>query len=376
MSENRDPLLIAVAERMRGRVDELVELQLDALRRFRSYDRVPDDDLVRSCERNVARVVATLEQHDRLPVHIEEDERVSGQRRALQGVPSDEVAGAYRAVLAVLRDAFVEDAARAGADPTAVLEGTRRLWDLTDRYSGILVAARQQVDIDAARRDERERMALLQRLLVGGVEPTDLAPGGAVHGVLPGPQYFVLRGRDHSGEPQRLARHLESRARGRPLVAPLDDDVAGLVTDAPMPLPDAVIAVAGPVPLVGVPAAFTEASRVLVAALRYGRTGIVDSSTLSVRVAVEQQSELGEQLHRRYVGPLSGSAAGESLLDTVRTHLARRRSVAGTAAALGVHENTVRYRLERYRELTGADLADTDRLVEIWWALEYDGIRR
>ena len=102
----------------------------------------------------------------------------------------------------------------------------------------------------------------------------------------------------------------------------------------------------------------------------------MDSSTLSVRVAVEQQSELGEQLHRRYVGPLTGSAAGESLLDTVRTHLARRRSVSGTAAALGVHENTVRYRLERYRELTGADLADTDRLVEVWWALEYDGIRR
>lgn len=375
MSGDRDPLLVAVAERMHDRVDELVARQLDALRRFRSYDRVPDDDLTRSCERNVARVVATLEQRDRLPPSIEEDERASGQRRALQGVPSEDVAAAYRAVLAVLRDAFVEDAARAGADPAAVLEGTRRLWDLTDRYSGVLVAARQQVDIDAARRDERERMALLQRLLVGGVEPGELAPGGAVHGVLPAQRYVVLRGRDHTAEPQRLARHLESRDRGRTLIAPLDEDVAGLVSQAPGPLTDAVIAVAGPVPLTGVPAAFAEASRVLAAALRYGRTGIVDSSALSVRVAVEQQAELGEQLHRRYVAPLAGSAAGEPLLTTVRTYLTQRRSVAAAAHSLGVHENTVRYRLERYRELTGADLADTDRLVEVWWALEYTSIR-
>lgn len=376
MVDDRDPLLVAVAERLRARGDELVGRQLTALRRFRSYDRVPDDDLLRSCERNVARVVATLEQHDHLPAHVEEDERASGQRRALQGVPAEEVAAAYRAVLAILRDAFMEDATRAGAEPAAVLEGTRRLWDLTDRYSGVLVAARQQVDIDAARRDERERMALLQRLLVGGVDAADLAPGGAVHAVLPAPQYVVLRGRDHSDEPQRLARHLESRARGRPLVAPVDDDVAGLLADVPAPLAGAVIAVAGPVPLAGVPTAFAEASRVLAAALRYDRSGIVDSSTLSLRVAVEQQAELGEQLHRRYVRPLTGSSAGEPLLSTVRTYLAQRRSVSATAGALGVHENTVRYRLDRYRELTGADLADTDRLVEVWWALEYGVIRR
>jgi len=40
-----------------------------------------------------------------------------------------------------------------------------------------------------------------------------------------------------------------------------------------------------------------------------------------------------------------------------------------------VHENTVRYRLERFRAVTGGDLADTDVLVEAWWALEYAIIR-
>ena len=35
----------------------------------------------------------------------------------------------------------------------------------------------------------------------------------------------------------------------------------------------------------------------------------------------------------------------------------------------------MRYRLDRYRELTGADLSDTDVLLEAWWALEYASIR-
>jgi putative transposase len=377
-------LLVAAASRLRSRTDDLVEQQLAVLRRFPSYDRVPADDLRRSCRRNVARVVATLEQHERepaqieLPAHIEEDERSSGQRRALQGVPSDDVVQAYRAVLSVLRDAFIDEAGDADADPRSVLAGTRRLWDLTDRYSNVLVSARQQVEIDAARRDERHRMAFLQRLLVGGVEHAELVEGGAVHGVLPDHEYWVLRGRQRSGDARRLSRHLElsSTVGTRPLVTLVDDDVAGISPTRPTALDGAVIAVAGPVPLAGVPAAFTEATLVLTVARRYGRSGVVDSSSLSVRVAVEQQAELGEQLYNRYVSPFrDAGVASEGVLQTVATYLGRRRSVATTATSLSVHENTVRYRLERFRTVTGGDLSDTDVLVEVWWALEYATIR-
>lgn len=375
MQGEGDRLLRAVADRLRQRGDELVDGQLAALRRVRSYDRVPDDDLVRSCHRNVARVVAALEQHDGLPADVEEDERASGQRRALQGVPSEDVVGAYRTVLALLRDAFIEEASAVGGDPAAVLAGTRRLWDLTDRYSDVLVTARQQVDIDAARRDEHHRMALLQRLLAGGVEPAELVEGGAVHAVLPQPEHYVVRSRAGPGALHRLTRHLEAGGPGRALVAPLDEDVAGILARRPEPLDGAVVAVAGPVALLDVPRAFAEATRVLTVALRYGRTGVVDRSTLSVRVAVEQQVELGELLHRRYVADLSSTRAGRELLATVREHLRRHRSVRATAAALQVHENTVRYRLDRFAHLTGADLADTDALVEVWWALEYEAIR-
>lgn len=373
-----DSLLRTVAGKLMERSDELVERQLTALRAFSSYERVPEDDLRRSCLRNIARVVATLEQQKQLPSAIEEDERASGRRRALQGVPSDDVQQAYRVVLSVLRDAFIEEAHASNADPRDVLAGTRRLWDLTDRYSSVLVAARQQVEIEAARRDERHRVAFLQRLLVG-LEPEELAEGGAVHGVLPDHEYWVSRGRAPKDRAQQLSRHLEaSVATGfRPLVAPFDEDVVSVSTRRPTALDDAVVAVAGPVRLLRVSNAFDEATRVLDVAVRYGRTGIVDRSSLSIRLAVERHGELGEELYQRYlILPVQPGLPAADLVDTVRTYLRARRSVAATARALSVHENTVRYRLDRYQCLVAADLSDTDRLVEVWWALEYATIRR
>lgn len=49
--------------------------------------------------------------------------------------------------------------------------------------------------------------------------------------------------------------------------------------------------------------------------------------------------------------------------------LDRDRSAAAAAAALGVHPNTLAYRLRRFGELTGRDLSATGDLAEVWRAL-------
>ncbi|MDQ4118058.1 MAG: hypothetical protein M3235_14020, partial [Actinomycetota bacterium] len=183
-------LLERVACRLQDRADDLVARQLEALRAFPSYERVPPGDLARSCRRNVARVVATL-RDEGLPAAIEEDERASGQRRALQGIPPEDVVVAYRAVLGVLRDAFIEEATAEAVDLGVVLRGTRRLWELTDRYSSVLVSARHQVDLDTARRDEQQRMAFLHHVLTGSAPAAELVRGGALHGMAPDGDYWV-----------------------------------------------------------------------------------------------------------------------------------------------------------------------------------------
>lgn len=373
-------LLARAADRLQDRAEDLTARQMAALKDFPSYDRVPDEDLQRSCRRNVARVVATLRGQDLLPLGIEEDERASGQRRALQGVPPEDVVAAYRAVLGVLRDAFIDEASAQAIDMGAVLGATRRLWELTDRFSTILVSARHQVDLDTARRDERQRMAFLHHVLTGNVPTVELAQGGALHGMMPEGTYWVFRAHLRAGDLQRLSRDLE-RGFGPHgtgvLLGPIDGDLAGISLERPTACDDAVIAVAGPAPLLRVQHAFAEATRLLTVAMRFGNRGVIDMTSMSVRVAVAQDDGLGEVLYRRYVENLNAhSSMPGVLLETVTAFLCAGRSMAASAHALSIHVNTLRYRLERYEAITGIHLTDTTALIEVWWALEYAKIRR
>jgi DNA-binding PucR family transcriptional regulator len=66
------------------------------------------------------------------------------------------------------------------------------------------------------------------------------------------------------------------------------------------------------------------------------------------------------------LGPLlsSGNRTIDELLDTVRVFFDHGRSVRNSAKQLGVHENTIRYRLGRVLELTGLDLG-TDSAAQL-----------
>jgi sugar diacid utilization regulator len=66
-----------------------------------------------------------------------------------------------------------------------------------------------------------------------------------------------------------------------------------------------------------------------------------------------------DRFTRNTLGPLleSGNRTVEELLETVHVFLDSGRSVRNSAKKLGVHENTIRYRLGRVLELTGLDVA-------------------
>jgi hypothetical protein len=371
--------LEAVADALMERADALVEAQVKATREFAGYDRIPLPALRSSARRNVLRVVSVLRGSPDLP-EAEETERLSGQQRALQGIPADVVVGAYRAVMGLLREEFLATARALEIAPVDVLHATRLLWDLTDRFSTEVVAARQQIDIEFARRDEQERLAFLQRLLTGTLLPAEVLVGGLAYGLVPDSEYWVSRGRHPEEHRHALSRRLEhsgATSNFRPLIGWIDGDVVAVTARRPTVEADgAVLAVSGPVLPAGFPQAFGEATRLLNVAARFQRQGLVDNNSLSIRIAVVEEGELSEALLARYAAPVlaTGAAAG-IVLSTVRTFLACRRHIAATASALSVHVNTVRYRLARYAELTGADLDDTETLIEVWWALESWALR-
>jgi sugar diacid utilization regulator len=123
--------------------------------------------------------------------------------------------------------------------------------------------------------------------------------------------------------------------------------------------------------------AFAECTRLLNVAVRYGKHGLVDRESLSVRIAVIEESEIGAALFHRYVATvLEESPIADLILESVQMYLARHRRVQAAADALLIHSNTLRYRLEKYTSITGADLTDTEAVIEVWWALEYWQVRR
>ncbi len=86
-------------------------------------------------------------------------------------------------------------------------------------------------------------------------------------------------------------------------------------------------------------------------------------------VAVFESGDAGDALIDRYVRPLDAASSGADLLATVRVWLDSGMRVEPAAERLHIHANTLRYRLGRYEELTGADLSDTEEIVSIWLAL-------
>jgi len=72
----------------------------------------------------------------------------------------------------------------------------------------------------------------------------------------------------------------------------------------------------------------------------------------------------------RSVLPSPLKSAATALCGKIATSYMRSgQNVDAAARELFVHPNTLRHRLTRFEETTGASLRDLESLAEIWWAL-------
>jgi purine catabolism regulator len=76
---------------------------------------------------------------------------------------------------------------------------------------------------------------------------------------------------------------------------------------------------------------------------------------------LSQQYEIAERTLR----PLTVTDPSRQLLDTLACYLDNESSATATAAALGIHRNTVLQRVERIRTLLGVNLADPDERLAL-----------
>jgi hypothetical protein len=106
-------------------------------------------------------------------------------------------------------------------------------------------------------------------------------------------------------------------------------------------------------------------------ALADGSPGLIVARDQAGRLLLRSDQRLAEELARDRLAPLDELSVRQRarLLDTLRAWLAEQGRLSPAAARLGVHPQTVRYRLARLRELFGEALEDPDERFWIELAL-------
>ncbi|MEV5441582.1 PucR family transcriptional regulator [Streptomyces sp. NPDC052644] len=203
--------------------------------------------------------------------------------------------------------------------------------------------------------DEAARSAALVRLLLGA-RPEEVAP------LLGEAPWTVVhaRGGDPLAPPPAL---------GTPLVDASDGTVRALLPagrDA-APQPGWTLGVSAPVGPDALAAADAQAARALRRA-EAAHTGLARHRPGGLDALVDPAE--ADAHARALLGPLLDSPA---LMETLRVWLSLHGGWDRTAAALGVHRNTVRQRVARCAALLDADLEDAQTRMELWFALSRVG---
>ncbi|MCE7000714.1 helix-turn-helix domain-containing protein [Saccharothrix sp. S26] len=375
MPAARDHLLGRVLRGMatdRGVVEELVRA---AREQSPEVARLPEAEN----RRHIAVLLATgldfFERSDEPEAQDFQAAEALGADRAAQGISID---GLLRGVQAGRTKAMTIAIARsraAGVPDAVLLAG---LVDL-DRYTGALerhvINGYHTAELELSRTNRDANTHLLRRLLLHGDGTPPEAAELRRAGLSPDRRYHCLV--SDVTRPDE-ARVLEQRLLGSGGVYGLvEGRLTGLSARRPPDLaPDVLLVVA---PATGL-AVMRDVHPLCVAALRIagraGLRGVRDLTDLAGEVALAAQPVLADLLRGTLAGLDHDDDFHRELVATALVYLDHGQRLGHAAAALHVHPNTVRYRLDRLAELTGTPWDDsaTDPptvLVTLrhWWAL-------
>ena len=247
---------------------------------------------------------------------------------------------------------------------------------------------------------DQERQEFLGDLLHGGRDPETIVRRAQVHGVDLDRSHVLVRLGDvgTSGRERRadlaatiaanlgLADVLTTAVPGGtvllvgtpdvgdiPAARAVKEAVVAALKDAPDPPTVVISAVCRE--LRDYPRAAVEIRRVMDLLHRMGRRGQVELAgelAVSRLIAATVPSAQALDTARQLLAPIleQDRGAHSDLLPTLRALLAEDGQVRGTAKRLGVHENTVRYRMARVREVSGIDPHRLDSLLDLRYCLQ------
>lgn len=365
-----------LAGMLRGEQAELARRVREAIQaELPTYRLIPPDAIDTEVGLELAQV---LQPGAAAPAALSDRQRAElaavGEERARQGVPVDDMLRAWRIGIEVVVGYAREVGQRLSVDDARVLEFVQSALAWSDVAMVMTTRAHRRAERAAARGAEERHADFVRGTVLGTIPNTELRIQAEMYGLDPAREYVAVRAR--LGQAVRQCQFerllgLHDSARERcGLWAVVDGDVAGFSTERPPDHIEGVVGFGPARPLERLAESYRLAARALMTAEACGLHGAYDIASLGLRPALALDTEVNEVLRRRYLHPLASTSSAGEVIATLRTYLACGLHVERTATRLFVHQNTVRYRIARFEELTGASLGDTEVLLEVWWALE------
>lgn len=298
-----------------------------------------------------------------------------GRGEVRAGRSLDALLAAYRVGARVAWRRLADVGLEAGLPPRTLVRLAESIFAYIDELSAESAEGFAQEQTERAGELDRRRRTLIELLL--RIPPPEAAAVDAAaeeaRWRLPGRMLVVVW---RSSSQARRPVHLPVGT----LVASVEDLECGLVPDPQGPgrgaeldraLAHTVAGVGPAVEAADAARSFRRAVAALGLAEDRGLEGAVRAEDHRAALLLRADPELVAEMAERRLAPLAGQSelSRRRLTSTLLAWLRHDGSVPAAAAELDVHAQTVRYRLNRLRELFGAQLDDPDARFELELAL-------
>ena len=311
----------------------------------------------------------------------------SGRDRAMEGIPLTVIMDGYRIAFGVLWKELAGTADTVGLSTQAALRAASEVMDTLDAFTRESSAAYKEELRYHARREEQQRAALVQALLEGRLDDTNVWEAAELLRLPTVGPYVVIAARVANAGEYGLP-HIERELGGMGIDSAwrLMHDVEVGVAHLPRPgdqFDKMVSALAAEgTGRVGVSPPYehllstSQAMRLARIAMRGAqeRRTVVVFGRDPLSAAAASAPDIMPRVADSVLGGLDGLADEDRtlLLDTFGAWLDADGSAAEAAKRLFVHPNTVRYRLRRLEERTGRSLSNPRAVAELSLAYEID----
>ncbi|MEU2678321.1 helix-turn-helix domain-containing protein [Streptomyces sp. NPDC007107] len=371
--------VVAAVARLRTLGDVFADRYLALVRRHvPGYVVLPDDEIRSSARRFMDILVSELSSLRVPDPALREMLGEYAVERAARGLPLDALAIGYQLGSREMLALVDEVAAEVGLPSDFLLAVHDSTWEFSNEASAVFARVQHDLALERVHFDAERRSAYAGGVLGGTLPAERINSDAPLLGLAPQTDYVALAARAASADDADAVRRAIASAvhvpADRLLLAQVGAVLGFIAPRAPEAVEGHLVAAGPPLPLDQLATGFDEAVLALETGRRFAMTGVVRLSDLGPRPLVLLDARIADGLSARHLAVLD--AAGRSsaeIEETARVYLDCDQDVREVARRLSVHPNTVRYRVNRFQQLTGLDLRRTEDLVTSWWLLNRRG---